>query len=196
MSRTIWFYFDYESPSAYLVWAHLPKLAEKHDCTIDALPVLYAGLLDGLGQLGPGEVPAKGAWMMTNVLRKAALLRLQLSPPPFFLFNPLLALRLSLLPLEAEHGARAHRCAVQGREVRALHVSEPVVVERVANELGLPERPLIKQAQSPEIYRVLCAWRQWLGRRSQRARVSWEKMRRLLERYPLPQPRIRASSIT
>lgn len=33
-------------------------------------------------------------------------------------------------------------------------------------------------------------WRKWLSRRSQKAFLSWEAMHRLLERYPLPQPRI------
>jgi RNA-directed DNA polymerase len=44
--------------------------------------------------------------------------------------------------------------------------------------------------------RVIGAWRKWLSRRSQRAWISVEKMRRLLERYPLPQPRIRTSPVT
>jgi RNA-directed DNA polymerase len=34
------------------------------------------------------------------------------------------------------------------------------------------------------------AWRKWLARRSNRARMSWGKMGKLLQRYPLPQPRI------
>jgi hypothetical protein len=34
-------------------------------------------------------------------------------------------------------------------------------------------------------------WRKWLDRRSQRSRMNWERMNRLLERYPLPSPRIR-----
>jgi group II intron reverse transcriptase/maturase len=38
-----------------------------------------------------------------------------------------------------------------------------------------------------EVRRV---WRKWLHRRSQRARMSWDRMEALLERYPLPQPRI------
>lgn len=101
MTRVIRFYFDYESTNAYLAWTQLPKLAGKHGCTIEALPVLHAGLLDAHGQLGPGEMPAKGRWMITNILRKARLLGLPLNPPQFFPFNPLLALRVSLLPLEA-----------------------------------------------------------------------------------------------
>jgi RNA-directed DNA polymerase len=34
------------------------------------------------------------------------------------------------------------------------------------------------------------AWRKWLGRRSRRVGMSWVRMDRLLERYPLPPPRI------
>ncbi len=31
-------------------------------------------------------------------------------------------------------------------------------------------------------------WRKWLSRRSQRARLSWKKFRRILKTFPLPQP--------
>lgn len=33
-------------------------------------------------------------------------------------------------------------------------------------------------------------WRTWLARRSQRARMSWATFQRLLQRYPLPPPRV------
>lgn len=155
MARPIRFYFDYESFNAYLAWNQLPMLAAKHGCTIEVLPVLYAGLLDAHGQLGPGEVPAKGAWMVTNVLRKAAMLGLKLNPPPFFPFNPLLALRMSLLPLQADQRRALIDAFFEAVWVRALHVSEPDVAERIANEVGLDGPALIEQAQSPEIKMML-----------------------------------------
>lgn len=34
------------------------------------------------------------------------------------------------------------------------------------------------------------AWRKWLNRRSQNAKMTWERMHRLLKRYPLPPPRV------
>ena len=34
------------------------------------------------------------------------------------------------------------------------------------------------------------AWRKWLHRRSQKAHMDWDRMARLLQRYPLQQPRI------
>jgi group II intron reverse transcriptase/maturase len=36
--------------------------------------------------------------------------------------------------------------------------------------------------------RVVRAWRQWLNRRSQRARMHWQRFTALLRRYPLPRP--------
>jgi len=39
-------------------------------------------------------------------------------------------------------------------------------------------------------HEVEAIWRKWLSRRSQKSLVSWETMHRLLERYPLPPPRI------
>ena len=37
---------------------------------------------------------------------------------------------------------------------------------------------------------VVRVWRKWLGRRSQWARMTWDRMRKLLERNPLPRARI------
>lgn len=154
-SRTIRFYFDYESPNAYLAWTQLPALADRYECAIDPVPLLYAALLDAHGQLGPGEIPAKGRWMLKNVYRKAALLGVALSPPAFFPFNPLLALRISLLPLDDAARRALIGALFEAVWARSLHVSESMVVEQVANELGLPGAELVAQAQSPEIKALL-----------------------------------------
>jgi RNA-directed DNA polymerase len=45
-------------------------------------------------------------------------------------------------------------------------------------------------------YRVICAWRKWLSRRSQRAYISWDRMSSLLGHYPLPQSHLRSVSVT
>ena len=41
------------------------------------------------------------------------------------------------------------------------------------------------------LHEVTGLWRKWLERRSQRGQMTWERMYRLLKRYPLPPPRIR-----
>ncbi len=37
---------------------------------------------------------------------------------------------------------------------------------------------------------VQVVWRKWLDRRSQRARMSWDRFHELLRRYPLTPPRV------
>jgi 2-hydroxychromene-2-carboxylate isomerase len=74
-----------------------------------------------------------------------------LNPPAFLPFNPLLALRLSILPL-ADRSRRALIDALfEAVWVRGLHVSDATVVEGVATAIGLPGSTLVAQAQTPEI---------------------------------------------
>ena len=42
-------------------------------------------------------------------------------------------------------------------------------------------------------YEVVGVWRKWLHRRSQRRRMTWKRMYKLLECYPLPAARVWAS---
>jgi 2-hydroxychromene-2-carboxylate isomerase len=144
------FYFDYISTNAYLAWAELPKLAARHGASVEPVPVLFAGLLEAHGQLGPAEVRPKALWMFKNNLRKAALLGLPLNPPAFHPFNPLLALRVSSLPLpDAARGALVS-ALMEAVWVHGLHVSEPEVVARVASEAGLDGAALVARAQQDD----------------------------------------------
>jgi 2-hydroxychromene-2-carboxylate isomerase len=149
-ARAIRFIFDYESPNAYLAWTQLPALAARHQATVEPVPVLYAALLDANGQLGPGEQPTKARWMMKNVVRKAALVGVPLRPPAFLPFNPLLALRVTLLAPPADRAAviDALFAAVWARQ---QHVSEPAVVEAILGDLGLDGGALVARAQEPEV---------------------------------------------
>jgi len=148
---SIRFYFDYESANAYIAWTQLPELARRCGFDMEPVPILYAALLDANGQLGPGEQPTKGRWMRKNMMRKAALLGIRLNKPAFLPFNPLVALRVSILPLEEPMRRALIDALFEAVWVRGLHVSEPGVVEGVLDEIGLPGAELVARAQSSEI---------------------------------------------
>lgn len=151
MSDQILFYFDYESPNAYLAWVELPRLAARFDARIEPVPVLYAGLLEAHGHVGPGEIPAKAAWMMKNLARKALFLGVELNPPAYIPFNPLLALRATLIPERAEQRHALIDALFRAVWVRGLHVAEPAVVERLAHDVGLDGAAVVANAQRPQI---------------------------------------------
>jgi 2-hydroxychromene-2-carboxylate isomerase len=147
MPSALRFYFDYVSPNAYLAWTQLPALAARYGVAIEPVPVLFAGLLEAHGQLGPAEIPAKIRWMSKNNLRKAALLRVPLNPPAFHPFNPLLALRVSSLPLDASKREALVGALFEAVWVRALHVSDAAVVAQLADEIGLDGPALVAAAE-------------------------------------------------
>lgn len=147
--EVIRFYFDYLSPNAYLAWTQLPALAKRNGCVIDPVPVLFAGLLEANRQLGPAEVPAKMRWMWKNIARKAAVIGVPLNVPAFHPFNPLLALRVSSLTLDAKQRLALIDALFAAVWVRGLHIAEPSVVEKVATETGLDGGALLTRAQQP-----------------------------------------------
>lgn len=144
------FYFDYISSNAYLAWHALPDLARRYDRRIEPMPVLFAGLLEAHGQLGPAEIPAKSLWMWRNNVRKAALLGVPLNPPSFHPFNPLLALRVSSLPIAEDKRRALIDGLFDAVWVHGRHVSDPQVVAEIGDRIGLSGEELIDDAQQAE----------------------------------------------
>jgi len=91
MSINRW-YFDFISPFAYLQWQKLRPVLD--DYAIRPVPILFAAVLDALGQRGPAEIPAKRTFTYRHVLWQARAAGVPLRFPPAHPFNPLIALRL------------------------------------------------------------------------------------------------------
>ena len=85
-------YFDFISPFA---WLQLHKvLALRARIAIEPVPILFAAVLDKLGQLGPAEIPGKRDFTYRFVQWQAAQQGVPLRFPPAHPFNPLPASRL------------------------------------------------------------------------------------------------------
>ncbi len=149
------FYFDYVSHNAYLAWTQIHALAARHGEEVEAVPVLFAGMLKHYGQRGPAEIPPKRDWMLKNVLRKTADLDIAFAPPASHPFNPLLALRLSCIALP--EGAQLKLIDALFRAVWAESraVQQPEVVAELLNGLGLDADAMLAVAQTPEIKQQL-----------------------------------------
>lgn len=87
-------YLDFVSPFAWLQWPKLRALAAEREVTLR--PILFAGVLNHLGQKGPAETPAKRKFTYRYVLWRARHAGQPLRFPPTHPFNPLAALRLCI----------------------------------------------------------------------------------------------------
>lgn len=90
-------YFDYISPYAYLAWRALDTAQLPRRPT--PVPVLFAGLLNASGGVGPAEVEPKRRYVFRDVARRARDVDLAFCAPPSHPFNPLLALRVTCAAL-------------------------------------------------------------------------------------------------
>jgi 2-hydroxychromene-2-carboxylate isomerase len=146
------FCFDYVSPYAYLAWTQIHALAGRlrEARAVEPFPVLFAALLDANGQKGPAEIPAKRAYLFKDCVRLAHGFGVPFAPPPAHPFNPLLALRITSLPMAGE--ARRALCdrifaAIWGGGRGA---DAPAEVAEAARAAGLDGDAMVRLASAPE----------------------------------------------
>lgn len=94
MPETADWYFDFLSPFAYIMSERMPALPE--GMTIRYRPVLFAGLLQHWGQLGPAEIPPKRRFVFRYCQWQAERLGIPFRMPPAHPFPPLVPLRLAI----------------------------------------------------------------------------------------------------
>jgi len=87
-------YFDFISPFA---WLQAEEFARRPELDIACKPVLFAGLLEHWGQLGPAEIPPKRSFTYRYTVWRARQLGLPVRLPRAHPFNPLPLLRLTLV---------------------------------------------------------------------------------------------------
>jgi 2-hydroxychromene-2-carboxylate isomerase len=149
------FYFDFISPYAFIAWTQVHAIAERNGTTVDAIPVLFAGLLDAHGTKGPAEVPAKRSYTFRDAYRKAHRLGLTLRPPPSHPFNPLLALRVASLPFAPAERRRLIDELYAATWTLGTGVETPAAVAAAAHRAGLDGEALVRAAQEPAAKQLL-----------------------------------------
>jgi len=151
---TVRCYADPVSPYAWLGLRELGRL-EAAGARIVVIPVLFAGLLNAHGNIGPAEVPAKRRYLFRDVMREAARRGLPFAGPPGHPFNPLLALRMcTAVADDTARGAllMALTCATWER---GADLMDEATLARLADEAGLDGLGLLAAAQAPAVKQAL-----------------------------------------
>jgi 2-hydroxychromene-2-carboxylate isomerase len=144
------FHFDFVSPYAYIAWTQIHRVVEAHGQSVEPVPVLFAGLLNAHGQKGPAEIPAKRVYLFKDASRKAHAFGLPpLQPPPSHPFNPLLALRLCVVPMAADARRRLIDALYAATWAGGGGVESPERVRAILERLGLDAPALLDAAAAP-----------------------------------------------
>ena len=114
MTKTIEYFFDFGSPTSYLAWTQLPKIAAEAGAEIAWRPMLLGGVFKATGNASPVSVPAKGRWMNSDIPRWAKRYGVPFRFNPHFPINTLTLMRIAT-------GLQMRRTADFDRYVDVVH---------------------------------------------------------------------------
>ena len=152
MSKTIEFYFDFGSPTAYLAYKRLKQLEQQYSCVIEYKPVLLGALFKAANNVSPAMIPAKAKYMMAHDLpRFAKRYNVAFTMNPNFPINTLPLMR-------GAHAAKEMRCFDQYCDAlfdalwqKGENLGDMEVVTRILDTAGINSSELLASIQSQEI---------------------------------------------
>ena len=108
MNKSLEFYFDFGSPTAFLAHKRLGQLVQQYALEVRYIPMLLGGVFKASGNTSPVAIPAKGKYMLEQDLpRFARRYGVELNFNPHFPINTLNLMRAAIaaqkLPIVEEH---------------------------------------------------------------------------------------------
>jgi 2-hydroxychromene-2-carboxylate isomerase len=159
MAKTVEFFFDFGSPTSYLAYTQLPRIAADCGAELNWRPMLLGGVFKATGNASPVTVPAKGRWMSADMARWAQRYGIALAPNPFFPVNTLTLMRIaSGLQMARPQDFAPYCAAVFGAMwQRRLNLGDAAVVTATLTEAGLDAQSLLELAAQPDVKARLIA---------------------------------------
>ena len=108
-SKTIEFYFDFGSPATFLAYTQIEAIAERTGAELVWKPMLLGGVFKATGNASPVLIPAKGRWMMGDIMRWAERYGTHIRYPEGFPLNTLALMRGVIGFQQTQSAATARR---------------------------------------------------------------------------------------
>lgn len=143
-------YVDPVSPYVWLATEAFARI-EATGAELVLVPVLFAGLLNAHGNIGPAELPAKRRYLFRDVMREAARRGLRFSGPPGHPFNPLTALRMCTALADAGQRRRLFVTTVKACWEDGADISDAATLLRLTDGAGFDGRALLHAAGTADI---------------------------------------------
>ena len=158
MSKTLEFYFDVGSPTAYLAHKRLGQLAQQYKLEVRYMPMLLGGVFKASGNTSPVAIPAKGKYMLEQDLpRFAARYGVPLSFNPHFPINTLNLMRGAIAAQQLGCFDAYINRVFDAIWVEGKNMGDAQVVSEVLASAGLDAGQLLARSQDPQVKAALVA---------------------------------------
>ena len=153
MSRRVEFFFDFGSPTAYLAWTQLPRIAQECGAQIVWRPMLLGGVFKATGNQSPVLVALKGVWMWNDMDRWARRYGVPLLKNPHFIINTLTLMR-GAVGMQLRQPAQFQRYVdtmFRAMWVEPVNLGDAAVVAATLQKAGFDPAAFSALSGDPEI---------------------------------------------
>jgi len=159
MSKQVEFFFDFGSPTAYLAYTQLPRIARECGADIAWLPMLLGGVFKATGNQSPVMIKAKGAWMFVDLARWARRYGVPLALNPHFPINTLTLMRgaVGMQMREPDRFLGYVDAIYKATWQQSRNLNDPAVVAATLQEAGFDPAAMMALAGDPEVKQRLIA---------------------------------------
>ncbi|NIB44695.1 2-hydroxychromene-2-carboxylate isomerase [Pseudomaricurvus alkylphenolicus] len=145
------FYYDYVSPTSYLAYKRLLKMAQARSLKIDYKPVQIGGIFKQSGNSSPVSVPAKLNWMWDDMSRHARRHNIPMMKNDHFPLNSVYAMRGALVAKDLNCLAQYNEVMFRAMWEQGANISDIDVMTEVLAQAGLDAKSILEAVQSDAI---------------------------------------------
>ncbi len=155
MSKSVDFYYDYVSPTAYLAWTQLTKICAEAGATLNYKPMLLGGVFKATGNTPPVQVAGKGAWLRDDIIRHAEYYGVPFAMNPHFPLSTVTIMRGAMWALATEHIEQYNKAMFEAVWVNQKNMADKDVIAEVLESSGFVTEPILDASGQPEIKKAL-----------------------------------------
>ena len=155
MTKKVEFYYDFGSPTAYMAWTQLPKIASNANAKLIYVPMLLGGVFKATGNASPAFIPAKGKYMGNDLKRYAKKYAIQYKHNSFFPINTLNLMRGAIAAESLGLNEKYMETIFNGIWVEDLNMGDVSILTQQLKQNDINSDKIIELCQSDEIKNAL-----------------------------------------
>ena len=158
-AKSVELFFDFGSPTSYLAFKQLPKIAAERGASIVWRPMLLGGVFKATGNASPAAIPAKGHWMFDDIARWAARYGVPFEHNPHFPVNTLTLMRgaTAMQLRRAQDFGRYCEAVFDAMWQHRRNLGDPAVRAATLTEAGFDAQAFSALVADPEVKAGLIA---------------------------------------
>lgn len=158
-NKTLEFHFDFGSPTTYLAYTQMQRIARETGATLVWHPMLLGGVFKATGNVSPVTVAAKGRWMNDDIARWAKRWGVPFRFNPNFPINTLTLMRgaCGMLMRQPDDFERYLDAVFRAMWMEPRNLGDAEVLAAVLTQAGFDTAAFMALVSDPEVKAELVA---------------------------------------